>query len=141
MPTTAFFPQGTKLKRKNPSTGVYEDIPGITSVGFGTVESDFDDITSHDSASGVKEKAPTLKDAGKIQCELIFNPANALHQGLFTDNLNNTKLTWRVVLPNVANSTTEFDAYVTGLDLPATVKENMRLSFALERTGLPTFTW
>lgn len=139
--STAFFPQGTKLKRKNPSTGVYEDISQVVVASFGSVTTEFDDVTNHDSPQGFREKKATLKDPGSIPCQLIFNPDNALHQQLFADNAAGTLITWRVVLPNATTSTTEFDAYVTGLNNPAEVARAMRLDFSLERSGAPSFTW
>jgi predicted secreted protein len=144
--STPFFPQGTRLKRRNPGTGVYENVPQVLVTSFGSVTTEFDDITNHDSVSGYREKAATVKDPGSIPCQLVFNPADAMHQQLFTDNKNGTKLTWRVVLPDAngvvdAGAMTQFDAYVTGLDNPAEVARAMRLDFSLERTGAPTFTW
>ena len=52
MASTAFFPKGSQLQRKNPSTTVYENIPQAVSIGFPGSTQEFDDITNHDSPSG-----------------------------------------------------------------------------------------
>ena len=144
--STPFFPQGTQLKRQDPDTLAWDLVPQVLVTSFGSVTTEFDDITNHDSPLGFREKAATLKDPGNIPCELIFNPAEAMHQQLFDDNVDGTLLSWRVILPDAAKvpgagAMTEFTAYVTGLNNPAEVTRAMRLTFNLERTGAPTFTW
>lgn len=139
--STAFFPHGTTVHRKNPSTGVFEKVPQVLVTSFGSVTTEFDDITNHDSPQGFREKQAVVKDPGTIPCQLVFNPDEPMHQQLFADNAAGTKLTWRITLPNATTSKTEFDAFVTGLNNPAEVTRAMRLDFGLERTGAPTFTW
>lgn len=141
MATTALFPIGTKLFRKNPSSGTYEAVPQVVVVGFGSVTTDYDDITNHDSTGGYKEQMALLKDPGEIACELIFNPDDTMHQTLFADNAAGALRSWRVRLPNTSASETDFDAFVTGLNAPAEVTRAMRLSFTLRRSGAPTFNW
>ena len=140
MPTTSFFPIGTKLKRKNPSTGVYEDIKQCSVLNTPQVTTDYDDVTNHDSVGGFKEYEALLKDPGEIPCELIFNPAEALHKQLFTDNRLGTKLSWRLVLPDAGVTTFDFDAFVSGLQMPLDVTRSARLSFTLRVSGAPVLS-
>jgi hypothetical protein len=139
--STAFFPQGTKLYRKNPATDEYQEITQVVVTNFGSVAQEFDDITNHSSPAGFREKVATIKDPGTIACQLIFDPANLLHRQLFADNAAGTLLSWRITIPTPSSSKTEFDAYVTGLNNPAQETRAMRLDFSLERSGQPTFTW
>lgn len=140
MATTALFAKGTKLKRKNPTTLLYEDVPQATVLNTPQVETDYDDVSNHDSPSAYKEWLPTMKDAGEISFDLIWNPGDAMHAQLFTDNVNGTLLDWKIVLPNVAATTFSFSAYVSKFGGNLEYSKGARLSCGLKVTGAPALS-
>jgi len=140
MPTTALFAKGTKLKRKNTGTGLYEDVPQATVLNTPQVTTDYDDITNHDSPSAYKEYLATLKDPGQIAFELIWDPGNSMHTQLFNDMVNGTLLDWKIVLPNIAATTFSFSAYVAAFGANLEYSKGARVSGQLRISGAPTLT-
>jgi hypothetical protein len=140
MATTSFFPIGTKLKRKDPATSVYADVPQVANIAIPSITTDYDDVTNHDSVGGYKEYQALLKDPGEITGELIYDPANAMHNQLFADNEAGIKLGWRIVLPNAAAKTWTFDAFLSGLTMPLDTTRSARLGFTLRVSGAPVIS-
>lgn len=138
MPTTALFAKGTKLKRKNPGTGSFEDILQATVLMTPQISTDYEDISNHDSPSAYREWLAEMKDAGEITFELVWNPADTLHNQLFTDQANATLLDWKIVLPNGPASTFSFSAFVSGFSANLELKA-ARISGKLKISGAVTF--
>jgi|SRR5690349_5845171 len=110
--STALLPLGSKLKRLNPNTAVYEDVPQVISMGFPGATQEFDDITNMDSPSGFRERVATVKTPSDMPVEILFNPAIAMHATLLADNRQNPVplRTWRVIFPNGSDGF-QFQAY------------------------------
>lgn len=139
MASTSLFAQGTKLKRKNPSTAAFEDVPQIVNVSSPQITADEEEITNHDSTGGYKEFAQTLKDGGNVDFEFVYNPANAMHQQLFSDMTAGTLLTWRVVLPGSVR-TFQFDGFLRQFGYTLNASAIARGTGSIRVSGEPTLT-
>ena len=141
MASTAFFPKGSQLQRKNPSTSVYENIPQAISIGFPGSTQEFDDITNHDSPAGFAERLATIKTPRDVPVEILYIPDNAMHGVLFDDAeaspvpLRN----WRIMFPApYATRGFQFDAYMASPDGQLLPRNASRVTFNLAVSGAVT---
>ncbi len=69
---------GTILRRGTPPVAIasVQDIDGPGS------STEVDDITNHSSPGGVREKRPSIKDAGDVSFDLVFNLNDPTHDHL-----------------------------------------------------------
>lgn len=138
MASTAFFPKGSQLKRKNPSTGTFEAIPQCISIGFPGSTQEFDDITNHDSPSGFAERVATIKTPRDVPVEILYVPDNGMHNTLFDDAETNPVplRTWRIEYPApYASRGFQFDAYIGSPDGQLLTRNASRITFTLAVSG------
>lgn len=141
MASTAFFPKGSQLLRKNPTTSVYEAIPQCTSIGFPGSTQEYDDITNHDSVGGYAERLATIKTPRDVPVEILFVPDNAMHSVLFDDaEASPVPLrTWRIMFPApYATRGFQFDAYPASPDGQLLPRNASRVTFTLGVSGAVT---
>lgn len=140
MATSALLAKGSKLQRKNPSTSNYEDVNQATILNAPAITQDFDDITNHQSPGGFKEYLATLRDAGELAVEFIWDPINIPMHGTIYDDAVAEPLPlrdWKILFPNGINGWS-FSAYVTAPKVPLEVTRALRASFTLRVSGQPT---
>lgn len=141
MSSTAFFPKGSQLQRKNPTTGVFEKIDQPKSIGFPGSTQEFDDITNHDSPAGYAERLATIKTPRDIPVEILYVPDNAMHNVLFDDaEMNPVPLrTWRIMYPlPYSNRGFQFDAYPGSPDGQLLPRNASVVTFTLAVSGAIT---
>ena len=126
---------GTKVQRLNPSTSLYETIPGLQDITGPDVSVDWLDMTTHDSPNSYEEGAPTIHRSGELRANMILDPSNTVHQSLLTDKDTKRLGTWRVVLPDPASNYLQFTGYVTSLGYSFPVAGPLQQSFVLRPTG------
>jgi len=99
------------------------------------------DVTSFDSA-GVREFAPTLRDAGTVSfnCNYIPNGAGTGHQKLLTDLLNGTSRNLRLEFQFSPTVILAFSGIITGAEIGAELEQAVSLSVTIKVTGWPTWT-
>ena len=102
MASNPFLPLGSKLQKLNPTSGVYENVPQVISLGFPGANQEYDDITNMDSPSGFRERVATVKAPADMAVELLWNLGIPMHAALFDDAASNPipLRTWRVMFPN-----------------------------------------
>lgn len=132
---------GAKFYRKNPSTGIFEQVPQMRSVPIPEIVQAFLEGSNHDSPGGFNEYVPGLRDGGEVEANIVWNPAIAMHVQLVTDILAGTNLTWRSRLNNGTLSTWEYTAYIAqfgkALDYQTIVEMPMRLKMTANFTFTP----
>lgn len=139
MASNSLFAKGTALQRKNPSTGTYEAVPQVSNISTPQITADEEEITNHDSTGSYKEFAQTLKDGGQVDFEIVYDPANAMHQQLFSDMTAGTLLTWRIVLPGAVR-TFQFDGFLRQFGGSLNASSIARMSASIRISGAPTLT-
>ena len=141
MSSTAFFPKGTVLSRKNPTTAVYEAVPQCTSIGFPGSAQEFDDITNHDSPAGYAERLATIKTPSDVPIEILLIPDNAMHNAIFDDaGTNPVPLrSWKIMYPAPYSTRGwSFDAYPTSPSGTLGPRNAAKVSFNLNISGAIT---
>lgn len=132
--------KGAKLKRLNPSTLVYEDIPQCTIIAVPSITVEYLKGTNHDSPDFFAEYVDGERDGGDVPFEMYWNPAFAIHVQLFNDMRLQTLLTWRAVMNNVSSTTFQFTGRVSKFDLPLDYSAIVKLSSSVKVTANPTLT-
>jgi hypothetical protein len=134
----AFFPKGTKLQRYDEQELVFVDIPKLVVGNAPQGNQEYEDVTTHDSEGNRREYEPTLSDNEDLPFEIRWDPRIPLHLQLYQDQLAQTKLTWRLQLPQDAGEWT-FSAYIQSLPIPLNHDRHILTSGTFKVTGLPTF--
>jgi predicted secreted protein len=140
MAAQPLFAKGTKLKRKNPSTGNYEDIPHCTVLNTPQPQFDEEEVSDHDSTGNAKEFMQGMFDPGRIPVTLTWNPDIPLHVTLYNDMTTNVARDWQIVLPNGSQTTFAGQAFLRNLGGSLEFNRAVRFSGELRCTGLWTLT-
>lgn len=140
MATQGLFAKGAKLKRKNPSTAQYEDVPQANVLNSPDIAQDYVEISNHDSPGNFKEWIDTFRDGGDIPVGLIWNPALPMHVTIYNDLLAQTELDWRVVMNNATSTTWDFKARVSRFNVPLPHDQAVVAQMSLKVTANPALT-
>jgi predicted secreted protein len=143
MPTNATSGFGTLLQRGDGGApevfSTISEVKNITALNL-TVEQL--DATSHSSTGGYRELLPSFKDAGEITAEMNFVPSDPNQNpdtGLINDFDNRTLRNFRLVFPDIAATTVQVAAYVTGFQINAPIDGILSANLTLRITGAPTW--
>ncbi len=91
------------------------------------------DITDHDDSDGHREFVPGLVDAGEVELEMSWSPANiAVIHALWR-----TTASFKAVFPD--SSSWAFDGYLKGLDGEAPFEDKIKANATFKCSGKPTF--
>ena len=140
--TSAISSFGTLLKiGDGGGTEVFTTIAEVLDISGPGLSLGTEDVTSHSSTGGWKEKVPTLLDAGQVSFDVNFVPTGATQSysaGLVKDMVNKTKRNFQIIFPDSTTTTWSFSAYVVGFEPSAPVEGKLGASVTLEITGQPT---
>lgn len=99
------------------------------------------DVTSHDSASAIREFVMGLIDFGEITFNIVWDPSNATHIALRTDLIARTSATYHVIWPEAASPEDwAFSAWVKAIVPSAPVDGALTMAVTLRPTGALTVT-
>jgi hypothetical protein len=134
--TTAKSSFGTKLQR----AGV--DIAELTNIGGVELTLETEDVTNHDSVSGIDEVIGTTIKTGEIPIEGNFIPGDTNGQiALKTDLINRTLQSFAINYPTAAGFSWAFNALVTKFKVAdAPVKGKLPFSASLKPSGEPVLS-
>lgn len=121
-------------------TEVFTTIAEVVGISGPSLKLDTIDVTNMDSA-GWREKIPTLKDAGEVQLDMNFLPANSTQNysaGLLRDYNNRTLRNFKVVFSNTGATAWVLPGYVTSFDPGATVDGKLSARVGITLSGAPT---
>jgi predicted secreted protein len=133
---TKFAAKGTKLQINTGSSLV--DIPSVESFTFGQGQTELIDVTTLDSSS-YREFVNGFKDADEISAEIIYDPADTVHEYIRT-NHGGTAKAMGVVLSDTGNATFTFNALITQVSFPVDKDGPIRMSVTFKPTGAISFT-
>lgn len=133
---------GTLLKiGDGGGTEVFTTIAEVLDISGPGLALNTEESTSHSSPGGWKESVATILEAGEVSFEINYLPGNATHNastGLIRDMVGRIKRNFKVVFPDVAQTTWSFAAFVTGFEPDAPVQGKLGAKITLEITGQPT---
>ena len=131
---------GTKIQRKNPTSGTYEDIPNLGDITGPEETTDILDVTSHSSPSESEEIIPTIHRHGEIRAPMHFDGGSAVHLALLSDKQTKRLGDWRIIMPNVEATQLDFQGYVTSLAYSFPVAGAIDQALVIRMTGALTQT-
>lgn len=131
----AIFPKGSLLQAGDVATATnFVTIPGVRTISLSGLVADTLDATSHDTASGFRDKMQGLKDWGQVTFECLWEPANVTHAQAFTDFKAGTERYYLLTIKQagVEKGTFQFKAFVN--DYPFTVPFDALLTLQVALT-------
>jgi hypothetical protein len=138
--TQALYLKGSTLWRKNPVTLIFERVAQMRLVPVPTATQEYADSTNHDSEGAFEENEPTIKRGDESGATLVFHPDIAMHNQIYDDFINQTKLIWRSFFPDGVRGF-EFTARVSRYGFGGgglSFTDIAQLEYSLKVTGLPT---
>ncbi len=140
--TSALSAFGTLLKiGDGGSPETFTTIAEVKALNPPKLHLDTEEVTSHGSTAGWKEKVATLLEAGPVKFTVNFIPADATHSyatGLIHDMVTRTKRNFKVVFPDAGSTTWTFAAFVSDVDISADADGVLEADIELDLTGQPT---
>lgn len=137
---------GTIFKILSTSTATgYVDVAFVRNISGPTLNSEFIDVTTHDSTSGnYREIVPTFISGGEVSLELLLDTAQATHSSTSDTGFMHVwetkqRRTFRITFPTTANNSWTFGGYVTGFEIGAPVDEALTANATVTIDG--GFTW
>lgn len=127
---------GTQLKRAGTTLVALQSLSGPN------LQAETIDVTTHDSASAVREFVAGLIDAGEISGVMVYDPNVASQQQYWTDLLARTTQAYTIVFPHTGGiETVAFNAMVTGFGpIEAQPDGAVTAPFTLKVSGVPTWS-
>lgn len=144
MSSNATRGQGTLLQIGDgviPTEG-FTTIAEVKDIEGPGMEGESQDVTSHSSPEGWREKIIGLLNAGQVTFTMNALPADPTHDfatGLMKKFTGRVKTNFKIVFTDAANETWTFAAYVTNVNRKAPVEGVFEADVTLECTGKPTF--
>lgn len=136
MATQAIYGKSSKLQRKNPSTGVFEDVPQCRIIPIPSATQQYVPSTNMDSLGGFEENEPTIKVGDELPFTFLYHYNIAMHGQINDDFINQTKLTWRVLFPGGAHGW-DFEGYVSKFGGSLDYQSLLEVQASIKSTGLP----
>ena len=117
-------------------------IAAVSSLSGPNLQAETIDVTTHDSASAIREFVSGLIDTGEISGTLVFDPNVATNIGLWNDLVARTSASYTIVYPFTGGvETVTFTAYVTGFGpIEAQPDGAVTANFTLKPSGVPTWS-
>jgi predicted secreted protein len=129
---------GTQFRRWNSSlsTPAFEKMANIVSIDGPGRSRETIDITTLDSTGGYREFIGSLRDAGTVT--LTMNFVRDTYELMNTDFESDTVGNYEIVLPDSDNTSLEFEALVTELNLTTALDDKITADVTLKVSGKPT---
>lgn len=119
-------------------SAVLTDTAQILSIDLsGEGSSDFDSTTLDGGAYETKDMTGYVS-GGTAKFDLFFDPALAGHQSIVTDMSVPTTVVWKLKYSDAGPSSLTFTAAGCGLDQKIALKDGIKGTVTLNRTGQPT---
>jgi hypothetical protein len=131
----AVLTQGTKLFRKNPSTLVYDPVPGSISLSGPDAQKSEIRVTDLDSLA--EEYKGGLADFGRLTIELYYNSlASAVHAAMFADFSDTTSPVRRWRIDFVNGKKWWFSGYVAAFPNNTQPNDTNKVTVTIRLSGI-----
>jgi predicted secreted protein len=140
MPTQGQVGFGVRLLRLN-AANAYEDIGQIAELSGPALARDAVDASHSLSPNRFREFIGGMRDAGEISATLLLAPGAAAvkdHRRLVDDYKNDAAVTYRLLFPNVDQTSFTFTGLITSLEHAEPIDDKMTLSVTIKISGEPT---
>lgn len=137
--STAVAGVGTKFRRWNAtgdSDASWQDIAEINSITGPGMSRDTIDVTSLDSTGGYREFITGFRDPGTVT--LAMNFTRDTYDLMKADFESNTLKNYEIVLPDVEETTLEFEGLVTELPLSIPADDKITADVTIKISGQVT---
>jgi len=126
---------GTIIRRWNTTTSEWVALAEIISVDNEKTRNMID-VTHLGSTGGYSEKIPGLRDAGTLQAPMNFT--RDTYDLMNADFESETAQNYDITLPDVENSSFEFEGYVSSLGLGIPTDDKITANVTITITGQMT---
>lgn len=131
MSSTAIAGVGTIFQRWSGS--VWAAVAEITSITGPSMSRDSIDVTSLDSTGGYREFIAGFRNPGTVGLSMNFTRAS--YELFKTDFESNTIQNYRIVLPDVENTSVEFMGLVTELPMTIPADDKVTCDVTIQLSG------
>lgn len=121
-------------------SAVLTAIPQLKDFTLPTGETDQIDVTAQDSPNRTKEYIAGFIETGELDAEFFFDPNNEVHQELWALKESGTTVSWQVIAPDTEDTTFDFEAFVTALEVNFPVEDALTCSMTIKLSGAVTMT-
>lgn len=116
----------------------FDLIPSMKDWKFPTGKASMVDVTTHDSPARTKESIAGLLDTGSFGVDIIYDPANVIHQELYELKELGEERNYQVILPDTDSTTFELTCVVTEFEIGLPVDKELSASVTFEVSGAVT---
>ncbi len=132
VPATVFTYLGGLFQIGNGgSPETFTAITQVTAVDFSGDKRATQKITTADNTDGFERFIGTLRDAGEVQVDLLWNPADTSHQLLITNNDGNLHNMKRVIGTHI----TSWAGIVTSLTFKEEIDKPTKATYKIKISG------
>jgi predicted secreted protein len=133
MASNAVAGVGTRFRRWNTTLTSWQDIAEINSITGPGMTRDTIDVTSLDSTGGYREFITGFRNAGTVA--LAMNFTRDTYDQMKSDFESNLAKNYEIVLPDVENTTLEFEGLVTELPLSIPADDKITADVTIQISG------
>jgi len=127
---------GTKFRRWNTLTSGWDDIAEINSITGPSMSRNTIDVTSLDSVGGYKEYIAGFRDAGTVVLSMNFT--RDTYDLMKSDFESDLASNYEIILPDVEETTLEFEGLVTELPLTIAADDKITADVTIQVSGQVT---
>jgi predicted secreted protein len=135
MASSAIAGVGTKFRRWNKAGGVWESLAEVNSITGPGMSRDPIDVTSLDSIGGYREFITGFRSAGTLS--LTMNFTRSSFDKMMADFESDLASHYEIILPDVENTTIEFEGLVTECPLTIPTDDKVTVDVTIQITGQP----
>lgn len=133
MASNAIAGVGTVFNRWDTVAGEWEAIAEINSITGPSMSRDTIDVTSLDSTGGYREFITGFRNAGTVV--LAMNFTRETYEQMKADFESNTAQNYQIDLPDVENTSLDFEGLVTELPLTIPADDKVTADVTIQVTG------
>lgn len=142
MATAAIMATGTELQiGDGGDPEQFDTIAEVRTLQISGTSVERIDVTNHGSTGGYREFLSGLKDPGEVTFTINYVPTEGTHDaqtGLLAELSGGTTRNYKVVWPDISNTTWSFAALVTGFTPSAPADGALTADVTLKISGAPT---
>ena len=124
----------------NDGSGTWISVAGIRDLGGFSMSADTVDVTCHSSPGKYREYRSALKDGGEITTDLVFDPEDAIGQGILLGKFDTQDVTkWRIEFATANKQQWQAPGIVTNFEASNPVEGEISASLTIKVVGRPLF--